>query len=198
MRLYAAMFLLLTATPALAGGPPVDEDWPCPQRRTGAISRAAIWSGPEAAANAWDDSGAAALARKLASRRVSLDEADAALDEFARQAGADKDLRLTRAFDDALELINAERDKVIAAILRYARGQKALATRVRAEADKASEARENDEATAPDDLEAANPELKWDKRIFDDRARALSAVCEAPVLLEQRAFAISRAIQQRL
>lgn len=196
MLLRAMLLMVSIATPALAGGPPSDEDWPCPQRKTGAISRAAIWSGPERAPG--DDSGAAALARKLASRRVSLDDANAALDDFAQGAGADKDVRLTRAFDDALDLINAEREKVMFAITRYARGQNALAAKVRTEADKAAEARENAEATAPDDLEAANPELKWDKRIFDDRSRALSSVCEVPVLLEKRAFSMARAIEQRL
>lgn len=199
MRLRVIMILTLFAAPALAGGPPADDDWPCPQRRTSAISRAAIWSGPEAEPGRWDDdAGAAALARKLASRRVTLDQAEAAVDEFAKTAGADKDRRLTRAFDGALDLINADRDKVMAAITRYARGQKALAARVRVEADKAADARESADATAPDDLEAANPELKWDKRIFDDRSRALAYVCEVPVLLEKRAFSIARAVAQRL
>jgi hypothetical protein len=32
-------------------------------------------------------------------------------------------------------------------------------------------------------------------RVFDDRQRSLRVVCDQPVLLEQRAFAISRLIQ---
>jgi hypothetical protein len=200
MRSLVLLALLCLSVPCYAGGPPpADDDWPCAQRRTGAISRAAIWSGPDSAPGRWDDDEAAArLARKLASRRVPLDEAEALIAAFAGEAGADKDRRLTRAFDGALELINGERDKVITGILRYARGQKALAAKVRAEADKASDARENQDATAPDDLEKANPELTWDKRIFDDRSRALTYVCETPVLLEKRAFAVARAVQQKL
>ncbi len=200
MRSLSFLALLFVSFPALAGGPPPpDDDWPCAQRRTGAISRAAIWAGPESPPGRWDDDDAAAqLARKLASRRVPLEEADNLIDAFANAAGADKDQRLTRAFDGALELINSERDKVITGIMRYARGQRSLAAKVRAEADKASDAQENQDATAPDDLEKANPELTWDKRIFDDRARALTYVCETPVLLEKRAFAIARAVQQKL
>ncbi len=200
MRRFAFLACLLFAAPAFAGGPPpADEDWPCAQRRTGAISRAAVWSGPDSPEGRWDDDeGAARLARKLASRRVSLEEADQLVEAFARDAGADKDRALTRAFDGALELINAERDKVMAGIVRYARGQKALAAKLREEADKVGDEQESKGPIAPDELEKAHPELKWDKRIFDDRARALTYVCETPVLLEKRAFAIAKALQQRL
>ncbi|MBB4197464.1 hypothetical protein CCR94_07050 [Rhodoblastus sphagnicola] len=188
------------ATPALAGGPPpADEDWPCPQRRAGAISRAAIWAGPAAESRWDDDREAAALARKLASRRTPLDEADALIEAFAKQAGADKDKRLTLVFEGTLDLINGERDKVMSAIARYARGQKALAAKVREDAEKAADAQEGQgDITAPDALEQAHPDLKWDKRIFDDRAQTLTYVCESPVLLEKRAFALARVLQEKL
>ena len=197
----AAIILLLLSAPALAGGPPpADEDWPCAQRRTASISRAAIWSGPQAEGRWDDDREAAALARKLASRRTPLEETDALIAAFAQQAGADKDKRLTLVFEGTLDLINGERDKVMASIARYARGQKALAAKVREDADKAADAQDShgQEVTAPDELEKAHPELKWDKRIFDDRAQALTYVCESPVLLEKRAFAIARAIQDKM
>jgi hypothetical protein len=205
-HLAGALVLLTLASPAFAGGPPqADEDWPCAQRRTGAISRAAIWSGPEAEGRWDDDSATAALARKLASRRTPIEEADPLIDAFAREAGGDKDKRLTLVFDGALDLINSERDKVMSAIARYARGQRALAAKVRDDADKAADAQEKrheekqqEDITAPDELEKAHPELKWDKRIFDDRAQALTYVCETPIMLEKRAFAIARTIQQKL
>ncbi|MCW2315567.1 hypothetical protein M2322_001101 [Rhodoblastus acidophilus] len=201
MPRLSALLLLALVSPALAGGPPADEDWPCPQRRTGAISRAAIWAGPEAQGRWEDDDAAAALARKLASRRTPIDEAGGLIAAFANQAGADKDKRLTLVFEGTLDLINSERAKVMASIARYARGQKALAARVRDDADKAADAQEakgQGDITAPEALEKAHPELKWDKRIFDDRAQALTYVCESPVLLEKRAFALARALQEKL
>ena len=39
---------------------------------------------------------------------------------------------------------------------------------------------------------------QWDLRVFQDRQRMLTQICEQPVLLEQRAFSLSRAIQSRL
>ncbi|MCS0504244.1 hypothetical protein [Ancylobacter mangrovi] len=38
-------------------------------------------------------------------------------------------------------------------------------------------------------------EVLWDTRIYDARHQAVSAVCESPVILEQRVFALARAIQ---
>ena len=207
MRIIIPMALLLAlAAPALAGGPPpADQDWPCKQRRTGAISRAAIWAGPAAQGRWDDDSEAAALAHKLASRRTPIEEVAPLVDAFAQKAGGDKDRRLTLVFEGTLDLINEERDKVLAGIARYARGQRALAAKVSADAEKAADAQEkqgdqgvDQGVLAPETLEKANPELKWDKRIFNDRAQALTYVCESPVFLEQRAFAIAQAIQEKL
>jgi hypothetical protein len=197
--LVALAFLLGLAAPALAK-PAEDPDWPCAQRRTGEISPAAVWSGPDLAlAGPWDDdSGATALARKLASRRTQITEMDGLIDEFAASAGAEKSVRLTRVFTGALAIINSERNRVISGVVRYARGQHLLAEKIRAEADKISDEQESKDVSSPSALDDAASSLKWDKRIFDDRSRALSYVCETPILLERRAFEIARKIQQRL
>ena len=39
---------------------------------------------------------------------------------------------------------------------------------------------------------------QWDLRVFEDRQRVLRQICEQPVRLEQRAFALSRALQAEL
>jgi hypothetical protein len=209
--------LIILNCAALAETPPstgADPDWPCLQRRAPTISAAAVWAGPDLAkAGAWDDdSEAAALAQKLASRRTPLDEADGLLDEFVAKAGAEKDVRLTRVFAGVLELINGQRDHVMAGIVRYARGQNKLADKVRKESEAVADAQEAEppppksaesapqtEETAPskpgDDAESS---LKWDKRIFEERTRSLTYVCETPGLLEQRLFEVARRIQQRL
>jgi hypothetical protein len=196
MRKLLILFLGICASSAQAQ--PAGDDWPCVQRRTGTISAAAIWSGPDLAqAGAWDDDPEAAeLARKLASRRTSIEEADRLLDDFAAKAGADKDKRLTRVFAGALELINGERDHVLSGISRYARGQNRLAEKVRADSDAVADAQEASDLP-PQKREEAEQSLKWDKRIFEERSRSLTYVCETPGLLERRAFEIARRIQQR-
>jgi hypothetical protein len=212
--LSGLIVLNLHPVAAVAQAPGADLDWPCTQRRAPTISAAAVWAGPDLAkAGAWDDdSEAAALAQKLASRRTPLEEADGLLDEFATKAGAEKDVRLTRVFAGVVELINAQRDRVMEGIVRYARGQNKLAEKVRKESEAVADAQEAEEATdkteeaAPKSTGAVPPKpgdeaensLKWDKRIFEERSRSLTYVCETPGLLEQRLFEIARRIQQRL
>ena len=176
-----------------------DADWPCAQRHTGPISAAAIWAGPEVAqAGAWeDDAEAAALARKLASRRTPIVDVDGLIDDFAKKAGPDKSTRLTRVFAGMLDLLNSDRNRIIEGVVRYARGQSLLADKIRADADRIGDEQEKGDAP-PHAIEEARSALQWDKRIFDERARSLSYVCETPVLLERRAFEIARKIQERL
>jgi hypothetical protein len=49
--------------------------------------------------------------------------------------------------------------------------------------------------------EAADEEarqLQWDTRLFDERRQYLAIVCESPILIEQRLFALARVIQRNL
>ena len=82
-------------------------------------------------------------------------------------------------------------------IKRYARGQQRMAEKISTET-RALDALRKEPGTPPErvaDLQAARD---WDARVFTDRQRSLQLVCEQPVLLEQRAFALARLIQDRL
>ncbi|MFA5123509.1 hypothetical protein [Zavarzinia sp.] len=200
MKSFLFAPLLLLAVPAWADGPPADPDWPCIQRKVGTISPGMVWNGPDlAAAGPWDqDFKAAELAQKLASRRTPIEDADGLIDAFAAEAGAEKQLRLTRVFAGVLELVNTERDRVIAGITRYARGQSHLAERIRDESDKVSDAKDAPNAPVSDEIRQLEDQLKWDTRIFEERRKSLTYVCETPQILERRAFEIARRIQDKL
>ena len=197
--LALASLLALSAGPALAQPKP-DPDWPCVQRKVPTISVGAVWSGPPPAeAGPWGkDFEAAALAQKLASRRTPLDEVDGLIDAFARAAGPERPQRLTRVFAGVHELINGERDRIVAGITRYAQGQRRLAERIREEADQVSAAKDAPDAETSKEVQELETRFAWDRRIFEERNQALEYVCETPVLLEQRLFEISRKIQGRL
>jgi len=193
----------LLASPALAQ-PKGDPDWPCVQRKVSTLSPGTVWTGPDLAeAGAWrDDFEAAQLAQKIASRRTPLDDVDPLLDAFAQAAGPEKDKRLTRVFAGVFEVINGERNKVVAGIGRYAQGQRRMAERIRDEADKISATKDGPSAQDARDMrkEASELETKfaWDRRIFQERSQSLTYVCEVPTLLEQRLGEIARRIQARL
>lgn len=198
-RAILAALALLAASPALAQ-PKSDPDWPCVQRRTPDISLATVWSGPDlAAAGRWtDDQEAATLAVTLASRRTPLDAVDGMLDAFAKEAGAAARTRLVRVFAGVYEITSLERAKVVAGIARYAHGQQRLAERLREEGDALGKAKDSPEAADTPDTKALEEKLNWDTRIFEERAHSLTAVCETPVLMEQRVFEIGRRIAARL
>ena len=103
--------------------------------------------------------------------------------------------KAAQLFDAVLDLIQGERAQVMGGIGRYARSQAALSAQVEEQQlelvrlNKAEEGEKN-----WDRIEELEDKLAWDTRVYRERAQSLQYVCETPVLLEQRAFAIARAI----
>jgi hypothetical protein len=186
---------------ALAGGARSEGSgepgWPCIQRKQPHLSVGQLWSGPvpDAAAEALarrDD--IAALARSLEQRRVTMEEAEVMIADFASDADQ---AELTALFFAVFERIDAYRGQIIAGIGRYDEKQIALTAQI--EARRAEMAR-LEAAAAPDfdRIDAEEEMLDWDTRIFTDRQQQLTYVCETPVILEQRAFALAKAIAAHL
>ena len=47
-----------------------------------------------------------------------------------------------------------------------------------------------------DTVDKLEEQLDWDERIYRDRAKSLTYVCETPVLLEKRLFALAQILQK--
>lgn len=187
-----------------AGGPAFAAgeypDWPCIQRLVPEISAGMVWAGPplDAVPDWRDDSAISDLADRLADRRLPAANAAAPVEEFASNGGADKDRRLTMLFAAVLDRINRERSSVIEGIGKFTRRQQALASRIEsalAEADALPDA-----GTAKQEARRAElvEQTAWDTRIYEERERSVTYLCETPVLLEQRVFALGRTIQNFL
>lgn len=187
--------------PAAAAG--AAADWPCVQPRVATVSAATMWAGPplDAAEASWrDDAEVEALAGRLASRGLGLDEAQAAIGRFADSLpAADRALRLSRLFVATLHAVNRDRSQMLDGIGRYARRQDMLAHRI---TERAGEIRALEAGADTEERRARRTELeeaqRWDSRVLDERQHSLRYLCEQPVLAEQRAFAIAREIQARL
>lgn len=174
-----------------------DPDWPCIQRLVPEIAAGMIWAGPplDSVDDGVDDRAIEELAAELAARRVPLDDATARIEAFANAlSDAERNARLTRLFARTLAIINRDRSSIIQGIRKYARGQRALAEKITAQNERLGEL----ETTQVLERDALIAERDWDLRIYDDRQRALTYLCEQPVLLEQRAFALARAIAGHL
>jgi hypothetical protein len=201
MTVRRAHRLLLLALLGAAGILPAaaatdDPDWPCTQRLVPEIAPAMIWSGPPL--DAVDGPASPVvdqLAATLSARRVPIHDAEAQVGDFASTlADQQRDEQLTRLFARMLEIINHDRSSIIQGIGKYARGQRALAKTI-------GEANERLNELPKDQVherEALIAERDWDIRIYDDRRSSLTYLCEQPVLLEQRAFALARAIASHL
>ena len=194
LPLVALLFAASLAPAAAATGE--DPDWPCIQRLVPQIAPAVIWPGPSiegvnGPANPRIDE----LSGELAARRVPLAEATTQVDEFAATLPDDQRAeQLAKLFVRTLEIINRDRSSIIGGIKEYARGQRALAENINEKNERLVEL-PKDQVLERDTLIA---ERDWDVRIYDDRARSLTYLCEQPVLLEQRAFALARAIAGHL
>ena len=191
---FTASLLAVSATHAASEG-----DWPCIQRKVGELTAVQMWDGPELDTGApWrDDPRIVSLAAELAQRRMPLEEAASQIERFAMAAGPGRDARLTALFARVLDRINAERGRLVAGIERYARKQRELAERIKA-ASLARSAPQGDAARHAAASADVEEQLRWDTRIYDERQAALGYVCESPVLLEQRAFALAREIRNHL
>ncbi|MGY2047382.1 hypothetical protein [Methylobacterium sp. JK268] len=198
------LFLALLAaalSTAAAAQPRPDPDWPCAQRKVPTLGYGSVWTGPDPAAALQDwgrDREAAQLAQKLASRKTPLEEVDPLLADFVEKAGAEKDVRLTRVFAGVFDVLNEERNKVVAGIGRYARGQRVMAERIRDEGGQISEIKTSPDVKETKELTDLETRFNWDKRIFQERSQSLTYVCEVPTLLEQRLGEVARKIQAKL
>ncbi|MCG8358574.1 MAG: hypothetical protein MI920_23665 [Kiloniellales bacterium] len=192
--------LALLTGPALAAGSE-DPDWPCVQRQVPEISAGMVWAGPpvdEAKGAGQATPEIRELAKVIAARATDMEDARTRIAAFAEGRGADRNAQLTRLFGTTLALVNRERNEVIAGIKRYARRQASLAKKIEAMTADFNRLPIDGGEESERRREELQEQLNWDTRIFDERQQSLVYVCETPVLLEQRVFAISREIMNQL
>ena len=186
--------LALAAAGGAGAAQGTDPDWPCVQRKVPELSIGQMWSGPLPEGDAAANADAQQLAQRLTPRRVTVEaigsEAAVAVDDLAPEARAEQ---LGEIFAALLDRINAERGEIISGIGRYARRQTELSDRIETmQRELSTLEAEPDDGKDWDRIEELRDTLAWDTRIFKERAQSLTYVCETPVLLEQRAFAIAR------
>jgi hypothetical protein len=192
-----ALSLCFVSVSAFAQPKPADPDWPCVQRLLPEIAGGMVWTGPplDDISFSGDDRAIEALAGELAARRVPLEEAEEQVATFADALDPEsRPETLTTLFRETLSIINKDRASIISGIKRFSRGQRALADRINAK-NLEIEAIDRSDVLARD---AATAERDWDIRIFEDRRQSLLYICEQPVLLEQRAFALARSLVSHL
>jgi hypothetical protein len=198
-RLTMALLIVAASTDCSLAADPRFPDWPCAQAKVPDISLAAVWAGPplDDVQDKWkDDAKIAALVTKLAARRTELDDAQKAIAELlSGAAAADKTATGKLLFAGLFDTLNAQRASVMGGLERVTRKQREAADRIRADTLALQELQS---APSPDQakIDELGNQLTWETRIFEDRRRVVKFVCEVPTAIDQRLFALGRAIQQ--
>lgn len=202
--LGASLIIAGLTGPALGAGN-TDPDWPCVQRKIPALSAGMMWAGPpvdEAAEASWStDVRIAPLVALISARRTTLEEAADQISLYAASVEeAKRPEKLTALFAGVLTTINSERAQIMKGITKYTRKQQKLAEAINETRIAFSEALKvkpkTDESRKT--VRELEKKLTWQSRIHQDRERSLIFVCESPVILEQRAFALAREIANQL
>ena len=198
----AIMTLLAVAMlPAMCrAADPHHPDWPCAQAKVPEISLAAVWAGPPLgdAAEKWKgDPRVSALVARLAARKLPLEDAQKAAAEFLSASATDKAESGKRLFAGLLDTLNAQRSSVMSGLERVMRKQRDAAEKIRSDTI-ALQALQG--ASPPDQarIDALSNELIWETRVFEDRRRVVTFVCEVPTAIDRRLFALGRTIQQEI
>ena len=119
--------------------------------------------------------------------------------DYLAGTGEEKQEKAKRLFAALYSTLNGQRDQVMNGIERFSRKQKAMAEEIRAKAQKMREVQDQqkDNSDPAQSSELAS-ELSWQTRIFEDRRRSTSYLCDVPVLIEKRLFDLGRAIEDNL
>jgi hypothetical protein len=181
------------ARPAFALDPRYP-DWPCQQLKVPGISIASVWTGPSIDTSKPADPKEAELVSHLAARRTPIEEARQLIAEFLVGTKDEKQQKATGLFAALYSTLNAQRDEVMSGIERFSRKQKAMAADIREETQKIRQLQDKPDAD-PAQSDALANQLAWQTRIFEDRRKTTSYVCDVPVLIEKRLFDLASAIQ---
>lgn len=183
--------------------PPQDPDWPCAQIFVPEVSAAVVWDGPPLEAKGWDsqaDERLNGLARRLSARRTPLAEAETLIQRFVESTPeAGRNERLTHLFARTLHTLNGERAQLQRGIKRFARGQQERAQRIQETLNElvSKDSREGGVSGAGEAAELRE-RLTWQRRMFEERERQVSYLCEQPRVIEERIGALARTLSTHL
>lgn len=173
--------------------PPLDSNWPCQQIKIDHMSLATMWGGPPLGKylDDWQQNPkAAALARRIAQRRVPVAEAQAEITEFAKAAGEDKKDALLALVGGLFSLLDQERFAVIQGLDRFGERQKSYAADIRGEITALHNAQDAAEPD-PQKVQKLGEQIHWDTQVFADRNSMISYACYVPDEIEHRLFALA-------
>ena len=159
-----------------------------------------MWDAPSIAevGNSWqDDPKIQDLVARLAARRTPLNDAKKAIADFITGTAAERQDKAKKIFAGVFDTLSEQRSEVMIGIDRVARKEKELADKIRSDVTALRELQDKPDQDQSK-ISALATQVEWSTRIFDDRRQSIRYVCEVPTIIEQRVFALGRAIRRTL
>ena len=204
MKFVALLFAVVAVEAAMPSpsraADPRYPDWPCVQPKVPELSSASMWNGPaiDSVGDSWqDDPKTRELVAKLAARRTPLEEAKKDIAEFMTGDAAAKQDKAKKLFAGVFATLSQERSQVLDGIERAERNERDLADKIKTDVAALHDLEDKPQQDQTDVTKLAD-QVQWSTTIFDDRRKTIRYVCDVPNTIEQRLFAIARAIQQYL
>jgi len=194
---YLALWLLISSTAgSVSAADFTDPTWPCVQRKVEKLSLGLMWPISDADIAQPSPETAAAidtLADSLALRRIDLPSLEPEVAAFVAADEENSEL-LGTVFETVFSSLASRRSQIIQGIGDFSQSQIALADKIdRLRADITEEMAK----TEPDydKVDALEEQLDWDQVIYSDRQQSITYLCETPVLLEKRLYAVAQMLQ---
>jgi hypothetical protein len=198
--LLAANLATAVPLPGSAASRHADPDWPCPQRLVLKLSPQQFWGGssPPPSGDWQSDPRVTALVEKIMPRRVDADAGAALIRQFASEVSGDRDEALGLAFVGVLEETNRQRSELIERIRALARRQRELSDIAVAAGEALRAIPEDATGEVAEQRQDLESRQRFVTKAFEDTRRTMRYACEAPVQLESRLGAYTRALQSAL
>lgn len=192
LRILATALVSLSLVAPAQAADFSDPTWPCIQRKVDRLSIGLMWPQEIAQIKMTPDQAAAVneLAALLALRRIDLDQAQAYVTAFAQEHGHDEAL-MGHVFEKVFDQLAGRRSLIIKGIEDFSLKQIAMSERIDA-ARNEMDALMAADAPDYDKVDKLEEQVDWDERIYTDRQQSLTFICETPVLLEKRLYAIAQ------
>jgi len=176
-----------------------DPTWPCVQRKVENLSIGLMWPaqiGDRSETDAAVRAEIRELAESLALRRMTPEELELHVAAFADTYGGEAEL-LGQVFERVFDSLSARRTRIVRGIGDFSLGQIALSekidgTRVEMDAEMAKDFPDWDR------VDSLEERLDWDQLIYTDRQQSITYLCETPVLLEKRLYAVAQILQRAI
>jgi len=177
-------------------------DWPCIQRLVPTVEAAVLWPGAidETIAGKWSkDAEIFELARNLGDLDEVDDETRASIESFANAQPAEQlEGRLNMLAEGVLSVANERRSLFINGIKRYTKQQIAVAAQIEKHRNTLHDMDVSKVAVDDPARQEVEQTVHWHQRVFDKREKAIIALCNQPVAVEENLGEVLREIAQYL